>query len=119
MKDFIHLFTQLDQTIKTNNKVNALVDYFNSANDSDKLWCIALLSHRRPKGVIKTAQLREWAAEVANIPLWLFEDSYHIVGDLAETLASIHPNTVHNSEKSLIEWIEFIIELKVLEEDTK
>ena len=119
MKDFIHLFTQLDQTIKTNNKVNALVDYFNSANDSDKLWCIALLSHRRPKGVIKTSQLREWAAEVANIPLWLFEDSYHIVGDLAETLASIHPNTVHNSEKSLTEWIEFIIELKVLEEDTK
>ncbi len=119
MKDFIHLFTQLDQTTKTNTKVNALVDYFNTANDSDKLWCIALLSHRRPKGVIKTAQLRNWAAEIANIPLWLFEDTYHIVGDLAETLASVHPNTEHKSDKNLTEWINFIIEIKALEEEAK
>ena len=31
--------------------------------------------------------MRQWAAEVAQLPEWLFEESYHIVGDLAETIA--------------------------------
>ena len=31
-----------------------------------------------------TTQLREWAAERAGIPLWLFEEAYPVVGDLAE-----------------------------------
>ena len=29
------------------------------------------------------------AAKTAKIPLWLFEDSYHIVGDLAETISHL------------------------------
>jgi len=116
MKNFVHLFTQLDQTTKTLKKVAALVDYFNEASDTDKLWTIAILSHRKPKRSVRTALLREWSASAANIPFWLFEGSYHIVGDLAETMALMHPNLVSKHDKSLSEWIDFIIDLKDLEE---
>ena len=119
MKDFVHLFQQLDQTTKTTVKVNALVCYFEQATDMDKLWTIAILSHRRPKRSVKTNLLRAWAAEVANTPIWLFEDSYHIVGDLAETMALIHPNQESKSDKSLSDWIEFLISLQELEEAEK
>lgn len=116
MKNFVHLFTQLDQTNKTLKKVAALVDYFNHANEKDKLWTIAILSHRRPKRSVRTSLLREWAASAANVPLWLFEESYHIVGDLAETMALMHPNLESKHNKSLSEWIAFIIDLKNFEE---
>ena len=117
MKDFVQLFTQLDQTTKTLKKVAALVEYFNKANDKDKLWTIAILSHRRPKRSVRTSLLRAWAASAANVPLWLFEESYHIVGDLAETMALMHPNLESKHDKSLSEWIAFIIDLKNLEDE--
>lgn len=116
MKNFVQLFTQLDQTTKTLKKVSALVNYFNEANEEDKLWTIAILSHRRAKRSVRTALLKEWASEASGLPIWLFEESYHVVGDLAETMALVHPNLESKEEKSLAEWIQFIIELKPLEE---
>ncbi len=117
MKDFVQLFEQLDQTTKTNKKVAALKSYFDAADDMDKLWTIAILSHRRPKRSVRTALLREWASEAANLPLWLFEESYHIVGDLAETIALVHPNLESKNDKSLSEWVQFIIDLKPLSDE--
>ena len=117
MKNFVNLFNRLDQTTKTLKKVASLKEYFDGANDSDKLWTIAILSSRRPKGSVRTVLLREWASESAKLPLWLFEESYHIVGDLAETMALMHPNRESKSDKSLTEWIEYIIELKPLEDN--
>lgn len=119
MKDFVHLFTQLDQTTKTTKKVAALKQYFDEAHDDDKVWTIAILSHRRPKRSIRTAQLREWAAEISGIPLWLFEDSYHVVGDLAETMALVISNSESRSKRSLSEWIHYIKDLKDLDEEEK
>ncbi len=108
MQQFAQLFTALDQTTKTNAKVDAMVAYFEAAEDADRLWTVAILSHRRPKRTVKTTQLREWAAELSDIPLWLFEESYHIVGDLAETIALLLPPPEQKSERSLSEWIHFI-----------
>ncbi len=54
MQDFVRLFTELDQTTKTLKKVDALYRYFEQASDADKLWTIALLSHRRPKRTVQT-----------------------------------------------------------------
>src|SRR5690606_3956244 len=45
----------------------------------------------KPKRPIKTTLLREWLAAAAGIPLWLFEESYYVVGDLAETLTLLAP----------------------------
>ena len=91
MKRFAAHFPQLDQTTKTSVKTAALAAYFRAAPEDDKLWTIALLSGRRPRRAITTTKLREWAAERAGIPLWLFEECYPVVGDLAETVALIWP----------------------------
>lgn len=119
MRDFVQLFTRLDQTTKTLKKVSALKYFFDQANEQDKLWTIAILSHRRPKRAVKTSLLREWAAEAGKLPSWLFEEAYHIVGDLAETMALIHPNKESRHDKLLSEWIAFIIDLKELDDEHK
>ncbi|MEM8999495.1 MAG: ATP-dependent DNA ligase [Bacteroidota bacterium] len=119
MKDFAELIKTLDSTNKTNVKVNALAQYFSDVKEKDKVWTIAILSHRRPPRPVNTTLLREWAAELANIPLWLFEESYHIVGDLAETIALVVPSTKQSSEKSLTEFLEEMILLKPKTEEEK
>ncbi|MDC8006013.1 ATP-dependent DNA ligase [Aureisphaera galaxeae] len=119
MKRFAELIKQLDSTNKTNEKVGALTEYFLNAPDPDKLWTIAILSHRRPKRPVNTTLLREWATELSHIPLWLFEESYHIVGDLAETIALIVPSSKGKTDKSLSEFIAEIIELRELPESAK
>lgn len=105
MKDFAALFTRIDQTTRTNAKVAALADYFRTAPDPDKLWCVALFSGRRPRRVITATVLREWAAERAGIPLWLFEESYPVVGDLAETISLVLPPPTGRQDRPLADWM--------------
>jgi DNA ligase-1 len=117
MKDFGELVLALDATTKTNDKLDSMVAFLNSATDADKLWFVALLSGKRPKRPIKTSFLREWAAEVSGMPLWLLEESYHVVGDLAETVALILPDVKETSEKSLDDRMVDLLNLKSLEEE--
>jgi len=109
---FAELIKTLDSTNKTTLKVEALTHYFKNAEDKDKVWTIAILSHRRPPRPVNTTLMRQWASELANIPLWLFEESYHIVGDLAETIALVIPPAEENTEKSLNQFLQEILELK-------
>lgn len=122
MKDFADLIEVLDKTTKTNEKVEALAHYFERASDKDKVWVIALLSGRRPPRAVNATLLREWAAEIAGIETWLFEETYHIVGDLAETIALLVSSTGHSSAEktpSLSEILESLIPLKGLDEAQK
>lgn len=119
MKDFAELIKTLDSTNKTTLKVAALTDYFNKASAKDKVWTIAILSHRRPPRPVNTTLLREWASELANIPLWLFEESYHIVGDLAETIALVVPTTTSTTTKTLTEFLQEMIALKKKSDEDK
>ncbi|MEO0486863.1 MAG: ATP-dependent DNA ligase [Pseudomonadota bacterium] len=119
MKRFAALFTQIDQTTKTLPKVAALKTYFETAPEDDRLWCIALFSGRRPKRTLTTPYLRGWAAEQASIPLWLFEEAYPVVGDLAETIALVLPPPTRQSDQSLSHWISVIKTLPTLDEDAR
>lgn len=119
MRNFAILIKTLDSSNKTSVKVDALTEYFLHASNPDKVWTIALLSHRRPPRPVNTTLLRLWASELANIPLWLFEESYHIVGDLAETIALIIPDTDEHSEKSLSEYVSEMATLKSKTEEEK
>lgn len=116
MRRFATLFTALDQTTKITPKVAALAAYFRTAPETDRLWTIALLSGRRPKRTVTTTRLREWAAERAGIPLWLFEEAYPVVGDLAETIALVLPPPTRTSQRSLTDWITVIRSLAPREE---
>ncbi len=119
MRLFTQLFAQLDSTTKTTVKVKALADYFEKADSQDALWVIALFTHKRPRRTVNTRLLREWAAELSNIPLWLFEESYHIAGDLAETIALVTPLSQNSTDKALSQVISEIKALAKAEEDDK
>jgi DNA ligase-1 len=107
MKNFSDLYLALDQTNKTNEKVEAMVKYFQTADAADAAWAIYFLSGRKPRQIIKTAKLREWAAEISEVPDWLFELSYDAVGDLAETIALLLPDTnASGSDLPLTFWVE-------------
>ncbi|MEM1074578.1 MAG: ATP-dependent DNA ligase [Pseudomonadota bacterium] len=116
MKDFAALFNTIDQSTKTNAKVEALARYFSAADEKDRLWTIALFSGRRPKRAVNATRLREWAAEQAGIPLWLFEESYPVVGDLAETIALVLPENDSDANLSLSHWISGLRDLSKVQE---
>ncbi|GAB4091091.1 DNA ligase-like domain-containing protein [Flaviaesturariibacter terrae] len=90
---FSELVLRIGSSTKTNEKLDALVQYFYNADDKDKVWVIAIFSGRRPKRVVNSTQLASWAVELGNLPFWLFEESYHTVGDLAETIALLLPES--------------------------
>ena len=119
MKRFARLFTAIDQTTKTTAKTAALSAYFADAPETDKLWTIALFSGRRPKRSVTTTRLREWAAERAGLPLWLVEESYPVVGDLAETIALILPPPTAATDHSLTHWITHLRALASDPEDAR
>jgi DNA ligase-1 len=115
MKHFTQLFTELDQTTKTLGKIKALIEYFEKASDQDKLWAIALLSHRRPKRTVNASYLAQWANELSGLPEWLFYESYTVVGDLAETITLVLPSEYEATDFTLTYWIDFIKSLEPLE----
>ena len=69
------------------------MDYFAIAPDDDKVWVIAIFSGRRPRRAVNSRLMREWCSEITHYPSWLFDECYHTVGDLAETLALLFPET--------------------------
>jgi DNA ligase-1 len=116
MKHFAALFAALDETNKTNEKVNAIKAYFLTVSDTDKMHMLALFSGRKPKRQINSTLVKNYAIELANIPVWLFEESYQVVGDLAETISLLLPESAQTSNKSLTEWIAEINALNKLDE---
>jgi len=93
MRLFAELVVKLGTSTKTNDKLDALTRYFGVSADADKVWVIALFSGRRPKRTVNATQLQEWCITAAGLPAWLFEESYHTVGDLAETIALLLPES--------------------------
>lgn len=106
MRAFADLYSALDETTATGEKVAALVAYFRSAPARDAAWAVHFLIGRRPKRLVGAAKLRTWAAEEAGVPDWLFDESYHAVGDLAETITLLLPDTGASSDRPLAEWVE-------------
>lgn len=111
MKSFAALYHQLDQTTKTNEKVNSMAVYFASTPARDAIWAIALLTGRRPKRPIKTSDLKNWANELAGIPFWLFDECYNVVGDLSETISLLIPKFNEGSDKALSDIMNEILQL--------
>ena len=118
MKHFAALFTELDSTTSTNAKVAALQGYFKVAPPLDAAWAVYFLSGGKPRQVVKTATLRALACEAAGIDDWLFDECYHAVGDLAETIAYVLPLDFVASDVGLAVWMqERLLPLRGLSED--
>jgi DNA ligase-1 len=106
MKAFTDLYTALDETTKTNEKVEALTRYFSTVPPRDAAWALYFLSGRKPKQVVPSKKLHLWALEVTGISEWLFSESYDAVGDIAETIALLLPASEGSSNLPLHLWVE-------------
>ena len=106
MKAFADLYTLLDETTKTTAKVRALKDYFAQAPAEDAAWAVYFLIGRKPRQVVPSGKLREWAALEAGVSAWLFQESYDAVGDVAETIALLLPPPERSNDSPLSYWIE-------------
>jgi len=106
MKAFAELYANLDATTSSNAKLAALQAYFLQAPAEDAAWAVYFLSGGRPRQLVPTRLLRDMATEAAGIEPWLFEESYQSVGDLAETISLLLPESPHTSYDGLAVWLE-------------
>ncbi|WP_109694077.1 ATP-dependent DNA ligase [Chitinophaga deserti] len=120
MHQFSQLISDLSHSTKTNEKLELLSRYFSTADERDKAWMLALFSGRRPKRAVNSAQLRRWCQEAAGLPEWLFNECYHTVGDLAETIALLLPPPERGeAPRPLHYWIESLMLLEKAPEAEK
>ncbi|WP_455826093.1 ATP-dependent DNA ligase [Pseudomonas graminis] len=106
MKAFAELYANLDATTSSNAKLAALQAYFLQAPPQDAAWAVYFLSGGRPRQLVPTRLLRDMATEASGIEPWLFEESYQSVGDLAETISLLLPESTYTSEDGLAVWLE-------------
>ncbi|WP_339455712.1 MULTISPECIES: ATP-dependent DNA ligase [unclassified Pseudomonas] len=106
MKAFAELYANLDATTSSNAKLAALQAYFLQAPPADAAWAVYFLSGGRPRQLVPTRLLRDMATEASGIEPWLFEESYQSVGDLAETISLLLPESTYTSEDGLAVWLE-------------
>jgi DNA ligase-1 len=87
------LYCALDEAKSTSVKISLLVRFLAESPRKEAQWGLFLLSGGKVRRVITTTQLRKLAASLSDIPDWLFEESYQLVGDLAETVSLLLPNS--------------------------
>jgi DNA ligase-1 len=108
MQRFARLFSAIDQTNSTNEKVEAMRAYFADAPPSDAAWAVFFLTGRRLKRLVPHASIREWTVAATGIDGWLLEECYAVVGDGAETAALVCDQlpSIPADSQSLTDWVE-------------
>ncbi|MGI4985719.1 MAG: cisplatin damage response ATP-dependent DNA ligase [Janthinobacterium lividum] len=106
MKAFSQLYTTLDATTSTRDKLDALTAYFRAAPPADAAWAAYFLAGGKPRRVVPTRVMRELARAIAGLPEWLFDEAYQAVGDLAETIAHVLPPPRASTDIGLATWME-------------
>ncbi|GAA4017447.1 ATP-dependent DNA ligase [Actimicrobium antarcticum] len=106
MREFARLYDELDATTSTTRKLAALVAYFSSAAPESAAWAVYFLAGGKPRQAVPTKLLRQYATEAAGLDDWLFDECYHAVGDLAETIAHILPPPQQRSDLGLAQWMD-------------
>lgn len=120
MKRFAELYRALDSTTKRLQKRAALVDYFTSVPPEDAAWALYLLSGKKLMRALPSKRLRQWAGEEADLPPWMVQECYDVVGDLSETLALILPHPGSGLDEPLHKVIEQrLLPIGQLDEDTQ
>ncbi|KFI06873.1 ATP-dependent DNA ligase [Massilia sp. BSC265] len=106
MREFARLYAELDETTSTTRKLDALQSYFSHAAPENAAWAVYFLAGGKPRQAVPTKLLRQYAIEYSSLDDWLFDESYHAVGDMAETIAHILPPPTRRSDVGLAEWME-------------
>lgn len=121
MENFVNLILNLDSSQGINQKTQYLIDFFQNCSPKDGIWALALLAGKKKERGISTKMLKNTANQMVDFPTWLFDESYSVVGDLAETIAKILPrsNSEFTFSKPLSECMQEIIDLKTKSDGEK
>src|SRR5580692_4656028 len=106
MKRFTRLFTELDETNRTNEKVAALENYFREVTPADAAWALFFLCGQKVPRAVTSTNLRNWISEESQFPPWMVEECYDAVGDLAETAALLLREATSTMSLTLTELIQ-------------
>jgi DNA ligase 1 len=87
VRHFAALYEALDASTKTNDKLAALTRYFEQVDAESAAWATYFLMGNKLKRTVKSGTLRQAAIAASGLQPWLFESSYEVVGDLAETIS--------------------------------
>ncbi|MDJ0702285.1 MAG: ATP-dependent DNA ligase [Leptolyngbyaceae cyanobacterium MO_188.B28] len=113
MKRFTQLFQAVDATTSTNEKVNALQQYFHQEEPANAIWALYLLLGKTRKRLVTSRVLRDVFLQISEIPEWLFKDCYAHVGDSAEVIALLLRDTPIETQAPLDlplhQWMEEVI----------
>src|SRR5262245_1191768 len=83
----------MDRTKRTSEKTAAMVRYFRDAPPEDAAWALFFLSGRKLKRLITWRVTDEAIRKVTGLPDWLVSESYESVGDGAELMALLFPDS--------------------------
>ena len=106
MKAFAALYRELDETTSSLAKQAALQRYLLQATPADAAWAVYFLAGGKPRQLVASKVLRQLAQQAADLPEWLFDESYDAVGDLAETISLLLPAPIATHDLSLQTWVE-------------
>ena len=87
MQTFSLLYTKLDQTNSTLDKVEILSNYFKKADYEDAAWTIYIIMGKQKKRLVKRSTLIKVLENISGYENWVISDAYATVGDFAETVS--------------------------------
>ena len=117
MRAFADLYQALDRTTSSRLKVAAMVAYFGHVKADDAAWAVYFLAGGKLKRLLPIAHLRAYAQRQTGLPIWLFEECYQTVGDLAETIALLLPAPQTERDTGLSQWVtECLLPLQSLDD---
>ena len=120
MRAFADLYQALDRTTSSRLKVAAMVAYFGRVKAEDAAWAVYFLAGGKIKRLLPIAHLRAYAQRQTGLPVWLFEECYQTVGDLAETIALLLPTAQSERDTGLSQWVtECLLPLQSLDEEQR
>lgn len=91
MKRFSELFQEIDRTGSSKRKIALLKKYFSEAPAEDAAWAVYFFSGNKLRRLVSSSELRRIASLASGYPLWVVEECYDTVGDLAETVSLLVP----------------------------
>lgn len=105
MKTFAALYRALASSTSNRAKLDAMQAYLRAVVPEDAAWAVYFLAGGKPRQLVPTKLLRALTRETADLPEWLFDECYHAVGDLAETISLLLPDPEATVQRSLAEWM--------------
>ena len=103
MKTFTQLIEGCIHTPKTNEKINLIADYLASETHTNLPYAFHFLIGKNLGRFCQGKEMRRWCAELAQLPIWLIDETYDIIGDNSETISTILNQSTSSNIMSLSE----------------